>query len=169
MITEPISLSIISRLVRGSNGSQSPFRQNCGPGLCARADEKHNNAIADNRTTRVGHILVFSLTGFVWREFWSNTDSRTVGSKNITDHWIKERKEASSTTYSPLFVPKIKATPTLIRPADKSISFYSMSVRACSARAAPIAVSTFFTSSGGGNTAFMPSDSIQSSRAQPFV
>ena len=29
-----------------------------------------------------------------------------------------------------------------------------MSVRACSARAAPIAVSTFFTSSGGGNTAF---------------
>jgi hypothetical protein len=40
---------------------------------------------------------------------------------------------------------------------------------ACSARAAPIAVFTFFTSSSGGRTAFIPSDSIHSSRHQPRV
>lgn len=38
---------------------------------------------------------------------------------------------------------------------------------ACSARAAPIAVFTSLRSSGGGSTAFIPRDSIQSSRHQP--
>ena len=32
-----------------------------------------------------------------------------------------------------------------------------------------MAVTTFFSSSGGGRTAGIPSDSIQSSRAQPIV
>lgn len=45
----------------------------------------------------------------------------------------------------------------------------SMSVRACSARDAPIAVSTFLTSSGGGRTAGKPSASIHSSRHHPLV
>ena len=47
--------------------------------------------------------------------------------------------------------------------------FFSISFRPCSARAAPIAVSTFLTSSGGGNTAGMPSDAIHNSRVQPLV
>ena len=46
---------------------------------------------------------------------------------------------------------------------------HSMSSRCCSAREAPMAVSTFFTSSGGGSTAGMPSDLIHSSRHQPVV
>ena len=41
--------------------------------------------------------------------------------------------------------------------------------RDCSARAAPIWVTTLFCSSGGGSTAGMPSASIQSSRVQPIV
>lgn len=45
----------------------------------------------------------------------------------------------------------------------------SISSRACSAREAPIAVTTFFSSSGGGSTAGIPNDSIHSSRAQPIV
>lgn len=45
----------------------------------------------------------------------------------------------------------------------------SISSRCCSARDAPIAVSTFFTSSGGGSTAGMPSDSIHNSRDHPLV
>jgi len=48
-------------------------------------------------------------------------------------------------------------------------TFYSISFRDCFARAAPIAVLTSFSSSGGGRTAFMPSDWIHSSRAQPCV
>ena len=39
---------------------------------------------------------------------------------------------------------------------------------ACSARAAPIALLTCLRSSGGGSTAFIPSDSSHSSRHQPF-
>jgi hypothetical protein len=46
-------------------------------------------------------------------------------------------------------------------------AFYSMSRRAFFARAAPIAVFTSFSSSGGGSTAGIPSESIQSSRLQP--
>ena len=38
----------------------------------------------------------------------------------------------------------------------------------CSALAAPIAVFTCFSSSGGGSTAFIPRDSIQSSRHHPL-
>ena len=45
----------------------------------------------------------------------------------------------------------------------------SISLRASFARAAPIAVLTSFASSGGGNTAGIPSDSIQSSRVHPVV
>jgi len=48
-------------------------------------------------------------------------------------------------------------------------TFYSISFRDCFARAAPIAVLTSFSSSGGGRTAFIPSDWIHSSRAQPCV
>src|SRR5690606_3667890 len=47
--------------------------------------------------------------------------------------------------------------------------FFSISSRDCAARAAPIAVLTLFSSSGGGSTAFIPSESIQSSRTQPVV
>ncbi|MNW11198.1 hypothetical protein D3C71_2085920 [compost metagenome] len=46
---------------------------------------------------------------------------------------------------------------------------YSMVLRCCSARDAPMAVSTFFTSSGGGSTAGMPSASMANSRHQPLV
>jgi hypothetical protein len=46
---------------------------------------------------------------------------------------------------------------------------YSISLRACLARAAPIAVLTSFSSSGGGMTAGKPNDSIHNSRAQPVV
>lgn len=46
---------------------------------------------------------------------------------------------------------------------------HSMSSRCCSARDAPMAVSTFLTSSGGGSTAGMPSDLIHNSRHQPAV
>jgi hypothetical protein len=48
-------------------------------------------------------------------------------------------------------------------------SFYSMSLRACFARAAPIAVVTSFTSSGGGSTAGIPRFWIHNSRVQPAV
>jgi len=41
--------------------------------------------------------------------------------------------------------------------------------RSCLARAAPIAVLTSFSSSGGGSAAGRPKDSTQSSRAQPVV
>ena len=47
--------------------------------------------------------------------------------------------------------------------------FLMKSSRDCSAREAPMAVVTFLRSSGGGRTAVMPSDSNQSSRAQPCV
>jgi hypothetical protein len=46
---------------------------------------------------------------------------------------------------------------------------YSISRRAFFARAAPIAVFTSFSSSGGGSTAGKPSDSIHSSRHQPVL
>lgn len=46
---------------------------------------------------------------------------------------------------------------------------HSMSSRCCSARDAPMAVSTCLTSSGGGSTAGMPSDLIHNSRHQPAV
>ncbi len=45
---------------------------------------------------------------------------------------------------------------------------YSSSLRAISAREAPIAVFTSFCSSGGGSTAFMPSEAIASSRHHPL-
>src|SRR5512138_3744143 len=46
---------------------------------------------------------------------------------------------------------------------------YSISLRALLARAAPMAVFTSCSSSGGGRTAGSPSDWIQSSRHQPVV
>lgn len=46
---------------------------------------------------------------------------------------------------------------------------YSISFRLCFARAAPIAVLTSFSSSGGGITAGKPMDSIHNSRVQPWV
>ncbi len=45
----------------------------------------------------------------------------------------------------------------------------AMSPRAALARAAPIAVLTSFSSSGGGSTAGSPNDSIHSSRVHPAV
>lgn len=49
------------------------------------------------------------------------------------------------------------------------VAYSTISSRAFLARAAPMAVPTFFSSSGGGSTAGMPSASIHSSRAQPVV
>ena len=46
---------------------------------------------------------------------------------------------------------------------------YSILSRCCSARDAPMAVSTCLTSSGGGSTAGRPSALIHSSRHQPVV
>ena len=57
----------------------------------------------------------------------------------------------------------------IIPPLSIELNFYVMLSRACFARAAPIAVLTSFSSSGGGRTAGIPSDSIQSSRVQPVV
>ena len=52
----------------------------------------------------------------------------------------------------------------------KSVPLSSyISARAFCARAAPIAVFTSLTSSGGGKTAFMPKDSIHNSLVQPVV
>jgi hypothetical protein len=48
-------------------------------------------------------------------------------------------------------------------------SRYNIRFRAIFARAAPMADFTSFSSSGGGSTAGMPSDSIHSSRPQPVV
>ena len=49
------------------------------------------------------------------------------------------------------------------------LAHFSMAFRAFFARAAPIAVLTSFSSSGGGRTAGKPKDAIQSSRDQPVV
>ena len=57
----------------------------------------------------------------------------------------------------------------IIPPLSIELNFYDILSRACFARAAPIAVFTSFSSSGGGSTAGIPSDSIQSSRVQPVV
>lgn len=46
---------------------------------------------------------------------------------------------------------------------------YSILSRSCSALDAPIAVSTFLTSSGGGSTAGNPRASIHNSRVHPIV
>ena len=59
--------------------------------------------------------------------------------------------------------PRLIAMREIIRVA------YSISLRAIFARAAPIAVLTSFSSSGGGSTAGIPSDAIQSSRVHPVV
>lgn len=50
-----------------------------------------------------------------------------------------------------------------------SVPAYSRAFRACLARAAPIAVLTSFSSSGGGRTVGRPSEAIHSSRHQPVV
>ena len=53
--------------------------------------------------------------------------------------------------------------------ATQRAALYSMVSRLALARAAPIAVFTSFSSSGGGSTAGRPSASIHSSRDQPVV
>jgi len=53
--------------------------------------------------------------------------------------------------------------------SSPSLTHFSMAFRAFFARAAPIAVLTSFSSSGGGSTAGKPKDSIQSSRDHPVV
>lgn len=59
--------------------------------------------------------------------------------------------------------------PSCIRGGAQCLRPDSIPSRLCSAREAPMAVSTFLTFSGGGNTAGMPSDWIHSSRPQPIV
>ena len=62
-----------------------------------------------------------------------------------------------------------KSKPNGFDPTRRQTYLLAIFVRAFSARAAPMAVSTSLTSSGGGSTAFIPSDSIQSSRHHPLV
>lgn len=59
--------------------------------------------------------------------------------------------------------------PAAYFPRPAACVFPSICSRDAWAFAAPTAVSTFFSSSGGGSTAGMPRDAIQSSRVQPLL
>jgi len=86
----------------------------------------------------------------------------------VTALVIFSRQRASSSNAG-AFVT-VEGAGTFMKAATTSCkaSLYSC-LRACFARAAPIAVLTSLTSSGGGKTAFIPSPLIHNSRVHPVV
>src|SRR6187401_667833 len=93
-----------------------------------------------------------------------------------TDAPAKPKPKAQSTNKIIRIVQSIVLSSDVFdlrhRAAELTSTFptsHVIDARAFFARAAPIAVLTSFSSSGGGKTAGIPSESIQSSRVQPVV
>jgi len=90
-----------------------------------------------------------------------------LGSSPVDDTMLFNTVSASENAGA--FVT-VEGAGTFMKAATTSCkaSLYSC-LRACFARAAPIAVLTSLTSSGGGKTAFIPSPLIHNSRVHPVV
>ena len=100
--------------------------------------------------------------------------TRTTPTGTCMTSWASRTAGAPSRDSSPSWwspkgkSPAFRRGPLAAANARGGSHYINLS-RACSARAAPMAVFTSFCSSGGGSTAFMPREAIHNSRHQPLL